>query len=72
MTDQMTDQENPAEVVPQQDSSRDVAPRTGDDQIDAALDDLDRVHESDLDEQLAAGERVNEVLGQRLSDLGGG
>ncbi len=54
------------------DSAHPAAPRTGDDQIDAALDDLDRVRESDLEAQLAAGERVNEVLGRRLSDLGGG
>lgn len=68
----MTDQASPEGVVSEQDSARDVAPRTGDDHIDAALDDLDRAPESDLDEQLAAGERLNAVLGHRLSDLGGG
>lgn len=46
-------------------------PETGDLVIDAALRELAEAGEGDLDARIAAGERVQETLRSRLSDLGG-
>jgi hypothetical protein len=44
---------------------------TGDAVIDAALRSLEEVPPDDLDAQIAAGQRVQQTLQSRLSDLGG-
>jgi hypothetical protein len=44
---------------------------TGDIVIDAALQDLQNAPRDDLDAQIDAGQRVQETLQARLSDLGG-
>lgn len=44
---------------------------TGDIVIDSALQDLAAAPDDDLDAQIEAGQRVQETLQARLSDLGG-
>jgi DNA polymerase-3 subunit gamma/tau len=44
---------------------------TGDIVIDSALQDLQSAPDDDLDAQLEAGQRVQQTLQGRLSDLGG-
>lgn len=48
-----------------------TAPQTGDEPIDAALQDLARAQAGSLAERIDAGERTHAALRSRLSDLGG-
>lgn len=49
-----------------------LAPRTGDQMIDSALEQLqESAGSGDLDAQLDAGEKVHRTLRDRLADLGG-
>jgi len=48
-----------------------TAPQTGDEPIDAALQDLARAQAGSLTERIDAGERTQAALRSRLSDLGG-
>ena len=43
---------------------------TGDDAVDAVLDELDAVADEPLDSQIQVGEQVHRVLQGRLADLG--
>jgi len=47
-------------------------PTTGDPGVDAALRDFATAAAGDLDDQVAAGERVERLLRERLDDLAGG
>ena len=47
-------------------------PVTGDDAVDAVLEELDAVTDEPLDRQIEVGERVHRVLQGRLTDLGQG
>lgn len=46
-------------------------PRTGDGAVDAALARLEETASGSVDEQLAAGEAVHQVLQGRLADIDG-
>lgn len=57
-------------TTPDVDEAAATVPETGDIVVDATLQDLATVEDSDLDATLAAGEALHATLTARLSDLG--